>query len=470
MAEKDVQPESQVTGSTTIQLVNRILRNLSQPSVSAIDTANRSQLALDHLNAAARAHFDDHGWDFLVQHNGYLRLRPAFQGLNLAVTNREMADGITRAQILPAGVTRTTTLYDNVGAYAVLNDDAKWDNMVVKIQGVSETPAPALTTISLEHAWHSDTSSTTANNLDILFPEYILGSEVHSVTGARFQQEELSLVFMDPDDTFDRIVPQPNTRQGPPEMLVVGGMGTQTIDNGNAVAPETLGTEATPGLRCFVWPIPDDDYIVNFSWTREFKALTDPGATNPVNTFPGVPENALDKIVDRATATMMLTTPTSDPQLGTANITLYRDNAQRAAAANRPDKGRRFSLKSMDRVGRRHRRADQNFGELLLDGGDTLGDSVLEHLAEPVGSDDRDQPDGDRGGGHPVQPRRGQAVRGPLPRGQNQQRDQRQSLVPIGRNEHHGGDPLRRHAEHRRSHFVPAPRRRHAHHAGHQQR
>ena len=130
-------------------------------------------------------------------------------------------------------------------------------------------------------------------------------------------------------------------------------------------------------VRVFVWPIPDDDYIINFSYVRRFAALTDPAATTPVESFPGVPEDALDKIIDRATGTMMLKTPTSDLRLGAANLAFATDAATKAAAAARPDKGRRFSLMSMDRVGRRRSRRKQDFGELLLDGGETLGGSVL---------------------------------------------------------------------------------------------
>jgi hypothetical protein len=371
LTERNVTPQEQIGSSTTIQLVNRILRNIGQPDVAAIDSENRSAMALDHLNAAARAHFDDHGWDFLVRHDGYLRLRPAFTQSWVAITNVEMSDGTTRGQVIPTGISQQADVaYDNVGAYSIITDDTKWDNMVSKIVGLSRAgdPPAALISMTWEHPWHtSGLVSTDTNNLDVIFPEYILGSEVHSVTGARYQQEELSLVFADPDDTFDRAVPSPNTRRGPPEMLIVGGLGTETARWGTS-ARETLGALPDPGLRCFVWPIPDDDYLVNFSYTREFKALTDPAAMNPVTTFPGVPENTLDKIVDRATATMMMKVPTSSPQLGAANISLYREAAERAARANRPDKGRRFSLKSLDRVGRSRHRRKQTFGELDLDG------------------------------------------------------------------------------------------------------
>lgn len=348
--------------STALQMVNRVLKNLGQSDVATFTTNDRSALALEHVNQAARSLFEEQSWDWLLRHDGALRLRPSHSGGVFTITNVETApDSVSVAQVgvnIP-GTKVANFVFDSVGAYFIYDDDAKWSNISSKIQGGFD--GPTFTSFLLEHEWHSNVSIPVDLDMRIIFPEYILPTKVQTVSSVRYQQEEVTIRFIDPDTTFDRLVPAPHVEEGPPEVIMVGGQSVHTITNFSST---TLGSPPTPSLRAFVWPIPDDDYLLNYSYVIKPDALAE-----LTDTFPGVPESAIDRIVDDATAEMMLMIPTSDPTLGELNRRSSLQKRERVLSQHRPDKGRRFSMRSLDRQGRgRNRLVKRTYGSLDLDG------------------------------------------------------------------------------------------------------
>jgi hypothetical protein len=346
-------------------MVNRVLKNLGQSDVAAFNTSDRSALALEHVNQAARSLFEEQSWDWLLRHDGALRLRPSHSGEIFTLTNVTTApDSVSVAQVgFQVGTATSDYVFSNVGAYFIFDDDTKWSNMSSKIQGGFDGAGapPSITSCLLTHEWHSNILIPVDNDMRIIFPEYILPTNVRTVSSARYQQEEVTIRFIDPDTTFDRLVPAPHVEEGPPEVIMVGGQSVHTITNFSST---TLGSPPTPSLRAFVWPIPDDDYLLNYSYVIKPDALAE-----LTDTFPGVPESAIDRIVDDATAEMMLMIPTSDPTLGELNRRSSLQKRERVLSQHRPDKGRRFSMRSLDRQGRgRNRLVKRTYGSLDLDG------------------------------------------------------------------------------------------------------
>jgi hypothetical protein len=355
--------------STALQMVNRVLKNLGQSEVATFTTTDRSSLALEHVNQAARSLFEEGNWDWLHRHDGYLRLRPKHDTELVSINDEDSAitdyDGntITRAQVIVnAALTQNDdVIFDDVGAYFRYPGDSKWSDLLTKIQGMVDDAA-VIHSFILDHVWHTDVVTPSDNAAEIWFPEYVLPDYVQTVTSARYQQGDIAVEFADPDVGFDRAVPRPVSEEGEPRVLVVGGLGEQTIINSTS---QIFGTRPRQGLRAWISPLPDDDYLVNYSYRIKPTALT---ATT--DTMLGVPESAIDRIVEDATAEMMLTVPTSDVTLGEINRRASLQKRERVAAMHRPDKGRRFSIKSLDRMGSGGRRRDrkQTFGSLTLDG------------------------------------------------------------------------------------------------------
>jgi hypothetical protein len=189
---------------------------------------------------------------------------------------------------------------------------------------------------------------------------------VQTVTAARHQNEEVSVVMLDPDETVERRFPAPHIDSGAPEVIAIGG-----ITNGSVTdaAGPIVGTpaESDYGIRAFVLPVPDDDYIINYSYRVKPTALS-----AVTDTFSGVPESAIDRIVDDATSEMMLMVPTSDAALGELNRRSSLRKRDKQTSLHRPDKGRRFAIRPSD---------------LLLWMGDDGNGHRYRYLERPHGSD-----------------------------------------------------------------------------------
>jgi len=93
---------------------------------------------------------------------------------------------------------------------------------------------------------------------------------------------------------YDEIYPSPHETDGPPEKIAVGGFDIPTYDS-SLDAP-------SPSLRMAVWPIPDDEYVIKYSYYYRHPELTD-----ATDTLVGVPNAVVNDIVLQATATVMMT-------------------------------------------------------------------------------------------------------------------------------------------------------------------
>jgi len=75
-----------------------------------------------------------------------------------------------------------------------------------------------------------------------------------------YEENPLTLTQVSPMARYEELFPRPHWDEGPPELVAVGGFDTATYDSSTGDPPPE------PKLRLAVYPIPDEDYILNYSY------------------------------------------------------------------------------------------------------------------------------------------------------------------------------------------------------------
>lgn len=132
--------------------------------------------------------------------------------------------------------------------------------------------------------------STTTGEL--FYSEYLLPDTVKTVHRVRYQENTITLDQLDPQIEFDELHPRPHAEYGEPRIASVGGFDHSTY--------LTTESQPAPRLRMIVWPIPDDEYVLDYQYSYRHPQLT-----SATDTLDGVPTEVVDQIVDLATADMM---------------------------------------------------------------------------------------------------------------------------------------------------------------------
>lgn len=135
-----------------------------------------------------------------------------------------------------------------------------------------------------------------ATDASLYWSEYILPDTVAAVTRVRYQEYPLTLENVDPTMEYDEIFPRPHIEYGPPEMVSVGGFDVATWQNLGSVT-----SAPSPGLRVAVWPVPDEKYVLHYSYTYRHPELVEDD-----DVLEGVPPNIVSRIVDLAATDMKI--------------------------------------------------------------------------------------------------------------------------------------------------------------------
>ena len=154
---------------------------------------------------------------------------------------------------------------------------------------ISAAPSFATASVNLPFAMPKAFSAVTC---DLVYSEYLLPDTVREVVRANHEQEELSLDQIDPTVRFDELYPSYSYEKGLPRSFSVGGFDTETYD---------VAVSKDPKLRAIVWPIPDDEYVISYSYYRRHPELE-----TGTDELVGVPSDVVNDIVFQATSVMSM--------------------------------------------------------------------------------------------------------------------------------------------------------------------
>lgn len=270
---------------TALQLVNRVNRKRRQVPDTTI-VSQQSLATLDAINKAMNDVLSAMSWEFDMR-----RASLVTKARNIGGTYTYVS-GTTAVQV---GSFDTSTLVADL-AYGdfILRwlpvGDANFGDTAFRVLRAS-TPNLGGSVFVIPDLPDSLSSGV---ECQIFYAEYMLPETVKTVHRVSYQEGDLSLEQIGPTIEFDEAIPRPHIEYGEPRSVSVGGWDISTYD-------ATFGANAPdPRLRMIVWPVPDQEYVLDYQYDYRHPELT-----SDDDTLDGVSTEVVDSIVEFATADMI---------------------------------------------------------------------------------------------------------------------------------------------------------------------
>lgn len=313
---------------TGLELINRVLLYRRQPLIAVYSATDPEHVVtLNAINMAKEDILGTRRWEFDLRHDGQL-ITKATASSRLLSPTMDLSSGLTTADLTIPTTTAQDELVGDFVARIVPTGDSDFGDTAFRVSsaaGAGDTATAVLPFVSPK--------AFVATAADLVYAEYLLPDTVREVVRASFDQNELSLEQLDPTVEFDECIPSPHLESGRPRVFSVGGFDTSTYITG--------GTVPDPRLRAIVWPVPDDEYVLSYSYYYNRADLT-----SGTSTWTGIPPSVVNDIVWQAVS---ITKMALDGDYAASH---FSDMAQQGAsakyAAYSGSSARRHTVKSWD--------------------------------------------------------------------------------------------------------------------------
>lgn len=262
---------------TALQLVNRVRRSRRLDDVASI--ANTEDLAaLDSINNAIEEVLSSRRWEFDLRKTQF-SLKASRTGTCSIISGNSFGTYTETSSIPSSAMVGNFVLRLNPTGSTSFGQTALRVNSTLTIGSSAICAFPT--------AVYETMTSVACT---AFYSEYTLPDTIRDVVRVTYQEEPLTLENIGPAVEWDELYPRPQIEFGPPESISIGGYDIPTYANSGS---------ADPALRMIVWPVPDDDYILDCTYYYRHPELT--GSTS---TLVAVPPDVVAKIVDKAAARM----------------------------------------------------------------------------------------------------------------------------------------------------------------------
>lgn len=273
---------------TALQLLNRVRRRRRMPDVGSI-VETEDLMALDALNGAIEEVLSGSRWEF-DQRRSQIRLKGRTTGGTIQTTDGSDAftyrrTGMTSDEMVGDFVLRVIPTESTLTAETAFR--------VLRASGIVVSNSMQ-GTFSVEMGETANFLAGTDLDATLIYAEYMLPDTVRSVIRVTHQEQPLTLRSVDPTLEFEEIYPRPHYEFGEPEVVSVGGYDLPTYSSTSFPS-----STPPPQLRMAVWPVPDDDYVLDYTYQYRHPELTDAASV-----LDGVPPSVVDKIVKIAAEDM----------------------------------------------------------------------------------------------------------------------------------------------------------------------
>lgn len=270
-----------MAATTALELINKVRLLRRQPTVTGIST-DEDTATLNALNMAIEDILGVRRYEFDKRHDGQIVLKAP-----LTITSVDWPTvGGTTATLTHSSSFETTDLGGDFVTRILPTGDDEYANTPFRVDSYTANPT---TTATVTMAVGAPVAET-ITGCKLVYTEYMLPDTVREVLNVTYQEEEINLQAMAPNARFEEWIPNTATEDGEPEVVAIGGFDEGTYDDATDVAPK---------LRMAVWPLPDDEYVLNYSYFYRHPELT--VATSRLE---GVPQEVVSDIVMQATAIM----------------------------------------------------------------------------------------------------------------------------------------------------------------------
>jgi len=309
---------------TALEMLNRVRLYRRQPTTDSFATPE-DVVTLNALNMAIEDVLSTRKWEFDLRHNGQLTLRGKMDDVFINATSGSSV--VNLFTFLTAFVDA-----DVLGEYVVrLVASGVANHASTPFRVKSSSGAAGGTGFTVLDAKFPEDAALAATSLH--YAEYILPDTVGEVIRASYKEEQIRLEQADPTVRYDELFPNGYDTAGSPEVVAVGGFDTPTYDS-RIATPE-------PGLRMAVWPVPDDAYVIDYSYYYKHPELV-----TITDTLQGVPNAVVNDIILKAASIVMMTW---DQNYAAAHFTDMSE--QQAALKHRAyggSSGRRHTINSFE--------------------------------------------------------------------------------------------------------------------------
>ncbi len=319
---------SSVTG---LQLLNRVLAFRRQPPVAAYSATDPEHVViLNAINMAKEDILGTRRWEFDLRHDGQIATKATALSRDLVVSFT-WVQGLTSSTLtVPTTILEDETIGDHV-LRVVPKDDTDYSDTAFRVLTVSGAGDSGTAVLSI-----NSPKTIVSAAADLVYAEYLLPDTVREVVRASFDQNELSLEQLDPTVEFSECIPSPHLESGQPRVFSVGGYDRGTYQ-ASASVPD-------PKLRAIVWPVPDDEYVISYSYYYRHADLA-----SGTDTWTGIPTDVINDIVWQATSIVKMAVD------GDYAASHFADMAQSQASAKHMaysgSSGRRHTVGSWDTGG-----------------------------------------------------------------------------------------------------------------------
>lgn len=272
---------------TALELINRVLLFRRQPPISAYDSADPEHVVT--LNALNMAMEDvlSKKWPFDLRHDGQFITKASTAGRSISSTLTVTA-GTAAGTIDLVSLTASDEVIGNFVTRVVPTGNTTYSGTAFRVNTALAVTSTAA--VSFPFTVPDAMSAVAAN---VIWVEYLLPDTVREVVRVSHEQNNLRLEQLSETTSFDEMIPSLSYESGAPKVISAGGFDIGTYAAGS--------TAPAPLYRVVVWPVPDDEYVINYSYYYKHAELTDGDST-----LDGVPTNTINDIVWKAVSIMKM--------------------------------------------------------------------------------------------------------------------------------------------------------------------
>lgn len=249
---------------TLLSSVASIYQKLRDLPPASISTGLSDQTIVGFLNEAAGDVLNCYAWSFLKRYDGQV----FFPGPFTTTAGGAITDGFFGGNLNVAGV----NAWDSTAVQEYTATLAVESRLVARIVFSGETSSYRISQlftsanfpVSLLNAFRGTTY--TNQGWTIFTYEHVLPDTVRQVLSVYDQDRELKLCLEDRDLDLIARQPRDSAQFGDPDSVFVGGTAVSTTND--------LGSASTTGLGFMVYPPPDSDKTLKYSYIYRYPALS----------------------------------------------------------------------------------------------------------------------------------------------------------------------------------------------------
>jgi len=287
-----------------LEMINAVRGKLREERIASISTTDLLTTEIIGLiNDAGSEILEGNDWEFDVRHDGMIWFPSSQTGTVATFTNTSIVENATTLSVLYSNDNASGEIFEDTDAIdlagyrcsgnrlraRIIFGDSPKGNTSWILTNVDKAALGFLLTVGTRFRM----PITTAPVWKTYANEYVLPTNVKDVLSIRNEEEPVALEFSNREIDFDNHIPRSTDTFGSlPEIAIVGGTITSTARTSVASSWINISdAEAVTGPGLMIWPIPDADVHLQYSYRVQHADLA--AATDE---WDGVPANILHAI------------------------------------------------------------------------------------------------------------------------------------------------------------------------------